>query len=206
MMGYPMKTDELPIIKATNCILALPKADLPYSVDLSMPCIRCGKCAEVCPVDLLPQQLYWYARSDQFDRAQHYKLNDCIECGCCSYVCPSEIPLVSYYRYAKSEIRETQQKKQQIERARQRFEFREYRLARDKAEREAKRAQHKAALKKKRAAAKAKNEVDPKQAAIQAALKRVQQKKAQRVQQQTDKDTHNDEVQPTRTTKQQENS
>lgn len=188
MMGYPMKTDELPVIKATNCILALPKEDLPYSVEQPMPCIRCGKCADVCPVSLLPQQLYWYARADQFDRALEYKLNDCIECGCCSYVCPADIPLVSYYRYAKSEIREEQEKKKKTTLARQRFEFREYRLARAKAERDAKRAQHKAALQKKKEAAKAarkgqqsgEEKLDPKQAAIQAALQRVQQKKAER--------------------------
>ncbi len=178
MMGYPMKTDELPVIKATNCILALPKEDLPYSPDMAMPCIRCGKCMEACPVDLLPQQLYWYAKSAQFDRVQDYKLGDCIECGCCSYVCPSEIPLVSYYRYAKSEIREEQEKKRKVDLARERFEFREYRLARAKAERDAKRAQHKAALQKKKAAAQGNKDTNSKQAAIQAALERVKRKKA----------------------------
>jgi Na+-translocating ferredoxin:NAD+ oxidoreductase RnfC subunit len=69
-----------------------------------MPCIRCGACVDVCPADLLPQQLYWHARAKEFDKAQDYHLFSCIECGCCSYVCPSHIPLVQYYRYAKNEI------------------------------------------------------------------------------------------------------
>ena len=177
MMGYSMKTDELPVVKATNCILVLPKADLPYSPDLAMPCIRCGKCMEACPVDLLPQQLYWHAKAKEFDKVQQYNLMDCIECGCCSYVCPSEIPLVSYYRFAKSEIREENKKKAEIELARQRFEFREYRKIREKAERDAKRAKHKEALKKKKAEA---GGDSGKKAAIKAAMERAKKKKSER--------------------------
>ncbi len=182
MMGYSMKTDEVPVVKATNCILALPKEDLPYSPDMAMPCIRCGKCMDVCPVDLLPQQLYWHAKAKEFDKIKGYNLDDCIECGCCSYVCPSKIPLVSYYRFAKSEIREENKKKEQIEVARQRFEFREFRKAREKEERDAKRAQHKAALQKKKAAAKKAGKdkgADDKQDAIKAALARAKKKKAE---------------------------
>ena len=71
------------------------------AVTAEQACIRCGKCTAVCPADLLPQQLYWYARSGNYDAAQDYDLFDCIECGCCAYVCPSHIPLVQYYRHAK---------------------------------------------------------------------------------------------------------
>ncbi|MEE9304284.1 MAG: electron transport complex subunit RsxC [Thiotrichaceae bacterium] len=184
MMGYSMKTDELPVIKATNCILALPKEDLPYSPDMAMPCIRCGKCMDACPVDLLPQQLFWHAKAKEFDKIQDYKLNDCIECGCCSYVCPSKIPLVSYYRYAKSEIREENKKQQEVDLARERFEFRELRLERAKAERDAKRAAHKAALQKKKTAVnkdpKQASSKDDKQDVIKAALERAKLKQEQR--------------------------
>lgn len=174
MMGYPMKTDQLPIVKATNCILVAPKEDLPYSCDIAMPCIRCGKCMEACPVDLLPQQLYWYAKSSDLEKIQKYRLMDCIECGCCSYVCPSQIPLVAYFRYAKSEIREEQHKQLKMDRSRERHEFREFRKQREKEEREAKRAQHKAKLQAKKAGG------DDKQAAIKAAMERAKQKKAAR--------------------------
>ena len=67
-----------------------------------LPCIRCGDCAAVCPVQLLPQQLFWYACADNEAKMRSHGLTDCIECGCCSYVCPSNIPLVQYYRASKA--------------------------------------------------------------------------------------------------------
>jgi electron transport complex protein RnfC len=182
MMGYPMQTDDIPIIKATNCILALPESDLPYSTELAMPCIRCGKCMEACPVNLLPQQMYWHSRADDFEKAEEHHLFDCIECGCCSYVCPSNIPLVSYYRYAKSSIRTEKEKQQKTEQARQRHEFRDFRKEREKQERDAKRAKHKAALQKKKAGN------SSKQAAIKAAMERAKAKKAS---QETPRNTDN---------------
>jgi electron transport complex protein RnfC len=105
-------------------------------------------------------------------------LFDCIECGCCSYVCPSHIPLVQYYRFAKTEIWQQEKDKRKSDIARQRHEFREARLAREKAEREEKLRQKKEMLAKKKAKQGDKaDEVDPKKAAIEAALKRVQAKK-----------------------------
>jgi electron transport complex protein RnfC len=183
MMGFPMQTARVPIVKATNCILVLPEADLPYSTNMAMPCIRCGKCAEACPVDLLPQQLYWHARADDFEKVQQHHLFDCIECGCCSYVCPSNIPLVNYYRYAKSSVREEKENQKKMNISRERHEFREFRQTRDKAERDAKRAQHKAALQKKKAAMAKKKAArgntskgDVKTDAIKAAMERVKAK------------------------------
>ena len=70
-----------------------------------MSCIRCSECAEACPVELLPQQLLWYAQSEDHKKLEAYDLNACIECGACAYVCPSHIPLVEYYRVAKAQIR-----------------------------------------------------------------------------------------------------
>ena len=97
MMGFALHSDEVPVTKATNCILAAGAAELAPEQP-AMPCIRCGACVDACPADLLPQQLYWHARAKEFDKAQDYHLFSCIECGCCSYVCPSRIPLVQYYR------------------------------------------------------------------------------------------------------------
>ncbi len=98
-------------------------------------CIRCGLCNTVCPVDLLPQQLYWYSKSRNIEKAVEYNLLDCIECNCCSYVCPSQIPLVNYYQYSKALYKQQVKEKQQTENARERFEFRELRLERNKRER-----------------------------------------------------------------------
>ena len=93
---------------------------------------------DVCPANLLPQQLYWYARAKEFEQARDCRLFSCIECGCCSHVCPSHIPLVQYYRYAKNEIWAQEKEKQRAEQARQRHQARMARLEREKQEREAK--------------------------------------------------------------------
>jgi electron transport complex protein RnfC len=82
-------------------------------------------------VKLLPQQLYWFARSDDLDAAQRFHLFDCIECGCCAYVCPSNIPLVQYYRHAKSRIAAEERRREGADRARSRFLARNQRLARE---------------------------------------------------------------------------
>lgn len=136
MMGFPLRSDDVPIVKATNCLLALRPQDRPAE-PAPQPCIRCSLCAEACPADLLPQQLYWYARAKQFDRAVEYHLFDCIECGVCSAVCPSHLPLVDYYRFAKTEVWAQEREKSKASQARERFEFRNERLERIKAEREA---------------------------------------------------------------------
>lgn len=137
MMGFALHRDDVPVTKATNCILAASARELTLEQPV-MPCIRCGDCVDVCPADLLPQQLYWYARAKEFDKARDHHLFSCIECGCCSYVCPSHIPLVQYYRYAKNEIWAREKEKQQAELARQRHRARMERLEREKQEREAK--------------------------------------------------------------------
>jgi electron transport complex protein RnfC len=141
-----------------------------------MPCIRCGACADACPVRLLPQQLYWYTRARDFDNTQEYNLFDCIECGCCAYVCPSNIPLVHYYRFAKSEIWAAEREKEKADIARQRHEFRLERLEREKAERAARHKRKKAELTEETTSAPQKT--DPKKAAIVAAMERVKAKKA----------------------------
>ncbi len=130
MMGLPMPGDEVPVVKATNCILVGSKALFPPAPP-EMPCIRCGDCAKACPADLQPFELYWFSRAKQFGRAQEYKLFDCIECGCCAYVCPSHIPLVDYYRFAKSEIWARESEKASADDARDRHEFRQIREQRD---------------------------------------------------------------------------
>ena len=137
LMGFALHDDRVPVTKATNCILAASAAELAPEQPV-MPCIRCGACADACPAELLPQQLYWHARAKAFDKAQDYHLFSCIECGCCSYVCPSRIPLVQYYRYAKNEIWALEKEKEKAELARQRHQARLERLEREKREREAK--------------------------------------------------------------------
>ncbi|MDO8310789.1 MAG: electron transport complex subunit RsxC, partial [Sideroxyarcus sp.] len=145
MMGFTLLDLAAPVIKTTNCILAPSKQELPEPMP-AQACIRCGMCAEVCPASLLPQQLFWYAQAEDFERLESHNLFDCIECGACSYVCPSTIPLVQYYRAAKGSIRLHDIEKEKSDRSRQRFEFRQQRIAKEEAEKEAKRvARQKAA-------------------------------------------------------------
>ncbi len=139
MMGMALPTADLPVIKTTNCLLVSTADDM--AAMNTMPCIRCGACAEACPINLLPQQLYWYTQAKDFAKVQEHALFDCIDCGCCSYVCPSQIPLVSYFRYAKSEIRTQQFEKQKADLARQRHEFKLFRIEREKAEKAARHKQ-----------------------------------------------------------------
>ncbi|MEO8330938.1 MAG: electron transport complex subunit RsxC, partial [Gallionella sp.] len=103
MMGMPLPAVHVPVVKATNCVIAASNKLFPPPPP-ALPCIRCTRCVEACPADLQPQDLYWFAQSREFGKAQAFSLFDCIECGACSYVCPSHIPLVQYYRFAKSEI------------------------------------------------------------------------------------------------------
>lgn len=138
MMGYTLRNTEVPVIKTTNCVIAATEAELPAPPP-EQPCIRCGMCAEVCPMDLLPQQLFWHAKAQDFDRAEHLNLFDCIECGACAYVCPSSIPLVQYYRYAKGEIRTQRAEHIRADRARERFEARQARLEKEQQDKELRR-------------------------------------------------------------------
>ena len=154
MMGFTLSSDELPILKSSNCILAPSQKELPAN-DIASACIRCGLCTEACPADLLPQQLYWFSKAGELDKAEQHNIADCIECGACSYVCPSEIPLVQYYRHAKGAIKEERATQLKSDRSRVRFEARQDRLDREAAEKDAKRQARAANAEKAQAAKKA---------------------------------------------------
>ncbi len=182
MMGFDLPNALVPITKASNCIIAAAPAMFPPAPE-AMPCIRCARCADACPVTLQPQELYWFAKSDNFDKARDYQLFDCIECGACSYVCPSHIPLVQYYRYAKSEIIAIDKAKEAADLARERNEARIARIEREKQERAQKHAERAQAQQQQSAAtgAQAPNpELDAaKKAAIAAAMARAKAQKEQ---------------------------
>ena len=144
LTGKSVSTDEVPVVKASNCVLVVSKSSY---VRGELPCIRCGDCAVVCPVQLQPQQLFWYACADDEQKLREFGLTDCIECGCCDLVCPSHIPLTADFRMAKGRIRELADEKARAERARQRFEARNERLEREQRVREEELARQKAAAK-----------------------------------------------------------
>jgi len=129
MMGFALSSPSTPVVKITNCILAQ-RAPVLSTRRPVMPCIRCGDCVDVCPAGLLPQQLYWFAKSGEHDKAERHNLFDCIECGACAYVCPSHLPLVHHYRAAKSEIQWQRAQLAKSDTARDRMLARDGRLLR----------------------------------------------------------------------------
>ncbi len=181
MMGFDLASDAIPITKGANCLLCPTPQEIPRP-DKARACIRCGRCADVCPAHLLPQQMYWYSRSKELEKVQDYNLFDCIECGCCSHVCPSHIPLVHYFRYAKHESWAQERERRESERAKQRHDARIARIERLEAERKANLRRKKEALGEKpapkRGAKPETGDKESKQAAIEAAMKRAAEKKA----------------------------
>ncbi|MAZ86872.1 MAG: electron transport complex subunit RsxC [Cellvibrionaceae bacterium] len=144
MMGFALENENVPVVKATNCILAPGKKEMAPPAP-AQACIRCGMCAEACPASLLPQQMYWYAQAEDYEKLEAHNIKDCIECGACSFVCPSNIPLVQHYRAAKGTMRQQAIEKEKSDRSRLRFEFRQERIAKAEAEKEAKRVTRKKA-------------------------------------------------------------
>ncbi|MCA6954090.1 electron transport complex subunit RsxC [Pectobacterium polaris] len=163
LMGFTLPSLDVPIVKISNCLLAPSHTEMePVAEEQS--CIRCSKCADACPAGLLPQQLYWFSRGQEHEKARNHHLFDCIECGACAYVCPSNIPLVQYYRQEKAEIRAIDEEAQRAAQAKVRFDAKQARLEREKAARE---LRHKKA-----AVSVSTTDKD----AVQAALERVRRK------------------------------
>ena len=184
MMGFTIQDTQIPIVKSSNCLLAAADLELAPVAD-HHACIRCGQCEVVCPAELLPQQLFWFAKAEEFEKAQDHNLSDCIECGACAWVCPSKIPLVQYYRYAKGRVKTQNHEAQLAEHARLRFETREQRLVDEKLAKEEKRKARATAAAAVQAAKRAANPTaeDP----IAAALARVNKQKQERQTNSTEK-------------------
>jgi electron transport complex protein RnfC len=102
MMGQPLPSTRVPVVKGSNGLLAL-TTDEGVSGD-EMPCIRCASCVSACPCGLVPLEMAAHIRAGGLDNSVKLGLLDCIACGSCSYACPSHIPLVQYFNYAKGEL------------------------------------------------------------------------------------------------------
>lgn len=102
MMGLAQFSTEVPIIKGSGGILIIPMED--SKAEPILPCIKCGKCLDVCPVFLEPLYISAYALKSDFEGAERYHAIDCVECGACSYICPAKRPLTESIRLAKREI------------------------------------------------------------------------------------------------------
>ena len=101
MMGFPQKGLEAPIMKGSNGIIAI-NTDTTQEQE----CIKCGRCVDVCPMELKPLRYAKYAKLENWQGVKDEHVMDCMECRCCEYICPSKIPLVSYIKTGKLKVRE----------------------------------------------------------------------------------------------------
>lgn len=102
MMGISQYSIDVPVIKGSGGILVLTEDEA--KPEPIQPCIKCGKCLEVCPVKLQPLYVSKHSLNKNFDKAEEFNALDCVECGACSYICPSKRPLAESIRLAKREI------------------------------------------------------------------------------------------------------
>lgn len=102
MMGFTQVGFDVPVIRGSSGLLLLRKEDIANSPE--GPCIRCARCVQACPMNLMPTTIAAYARRDLVEETEEYCAMDCIECGSCSYVCPASIPLVQLIRHGKAAV------------------------------------------------------------------------------------------------------
>ncbi|MBI5659186.1 MAG: electron transport complex subunit RsxC [Nitrosomonadales bacterium] len=114
MMGQPLPSLDVPVVKGTSGILALTAEEIndrPASA-----CIRCGSCVTICPCGLSPVEMSAFIRKDNLEGAAKLGVMDCFSCGSCSYVCPSHVPLVHYFNYAKGALNDLERERSKNER------------------------------------------------------------------------------------------
>ena len=102
MMGFAQYTTDVPVAKTTSAVVALLEADTTY--DENLPCIRCGKCVNNCPMGLMPNHLNEASLSRDIEKAQKYNILDCMECGLCSYTCPAKKNMLQNISAFKPEV------------------------------------------------------------------------------------------------------
>lgn len=102
MMGFAVNTTDIPVTKGTSGILLLTEKNIRMAEETS--CIRCGRCVDACPLNLIPTRLAMAVRHREWLVAKRYHLTACMECGCCAYVCPASIPLVQLIRMGKVQM------------------------------------------------------------------------------------------------------
>ena len=142
MMGLALPSLDAPVIKGSSGLLALTAAECNETEEED--CIRCGSCAHVCPLHLLPLDMAASVRAGDLEGAGKLGLDDCLTCGACSYICPAHLPLSHYFDFAKGERWANEQSKRQTDQIREMTEAKRERLAREAAERRAEMMRRKA--------------------------------------------------------------
>jgi electron transport complex protein RnfC len=112
MMGMAMPNLAYPITKTFSSVLALSTDDVQRMKTTA--CIRCGRCVNACPENLVPQLMMSAAVNDDIERFETLGGMECIECGCCTYVCPAKRPLTQNFKLAKAEVRASKSKMAEV--------------------------------------------------------------------------------------------
>ncbi|MCX7797106.1 MAG: electron transport complex subunit RsxC [Melioribacter sp.] len=102
MMGFAQYDLLTPITKATSGIIVLTKEEMKYFKETN--CLKCGKCVEVCPLNLIPTRLVRLIQNEKYQEAKELNVSICMECGTCTYNCPANIPLVQWIRLGKQKM------------------------------------------------------------------------------------------------------
>jgi len=105
MMGFPIEVLDVPVIKGTNGIIAIEK-----TISEQSPCIKCGRCVDVCPMELKPLYYPKYAKEENWTAMKEMSVRDCIECRCCDFICSSKIPIVASIKTGKKAIMDMERK------------------------------------------------------------------------------------------------
>lgn len=102
MMGFAIGNLNTPVTKGSSGILALTREEVEVAEETN--CVRCGRCVQACPMNLVPTKIALGARIGDWDLVRKYHALACMECGCCAHQCPASIPLVQLIRVGKAAL------------------------------------------------------------------------------------------------------
>jgi electron transport complex protein RnfC len=102
MMGFALGNFDTPVTKGTSGLTVLTGTDVTGAPETQ--CLRCGRCVDVCPLNLVPTKLALASRHEDWELTRRYHLTACVECGCCAYICPAGLPLVQLMRVGKAKM------------------------------------------------------------------------------------------------------
>lgn len=112
MMGVAQYDFSAPVMKATSGILVLTAEEV--NAHEETPCLRCGMCVNVCPLNLTPTKLARLSQLEKLEEAEELGITVCMECGTCTFTCPANIPLVQWIRLGKQRVQALQRERAKL--------------------------------------------------------------------------------------------